>query len=66
MTFAPRGAIKSQMLADFVLEISTPPGEDTALPWTLSLDGDLTLEGAEQESFWRDHVAVIFGRQAIG
>ncbi|MCI60605.1 hypothetical protein A2U01_0081861, partial [Trifolium medium] len=32
--FAPRGAIKSQMLADFVLEMSNPPGKDTTLPWT--------------------------------
>ncbi|MCI52490.1 hypothetical protein A2U01_0073734, partial [Trifolium medium] len=33
-TFIPRGAIKSQMLADLVLEMSTPPGEDKASPWT--------------------------------
>ncbi|MCI65156.1 gypsy/Ty-3 retroelement polyprotein, partial [Trifolium medium] len=31
LTFSPRGAIKSQMLADFVLEMSTPPGEETTL-----------------------------------
>jgi hypothetical protein len=25
ITFSPRGAIKSQILADFILELSTPP-----------------------------------------
>ncbi|MCI72839.1 hypothetical protein A2U01_0094103, partial [Trifolium medium] len=45
LTFAPRGAIKSQMLADFVLEMSTPPGEDTTLPWTLSVDGASNIRG---------------------
>ncbi|MCI51207.1 gag-pol precursor, partial [Trifolium medium] len=32
LTFVPRGSVKSQMLADFVLEMSTPPGEQKASP----------------------------------
>ncbi|MCI04575.1 gag-pol polyprotein, partial [Trifolium medium] len=46
ITFAPRGAIKSQMLADFVLEMSTPPGENSAQPWTLSVDGASNIRGS--------------------
>ncbi|MCH91940.1 gag-pol polyprotein, partial [Trifolium medium] len=47
LTFSPRGAIKSHMLADFVLEMSTSPGEDTTLPWTLSVDGASNIRGSE-------------------
>ncbi|MCI67194.1 gag-pol polyprotein, partial [Trifolium medium] len=34
------------MLADFVLEMSTPPGEDKASPWTLSVNGASNIRGS--------------------
>ncbi|MCI25882.1 gag-pol polyprotein, partial [Trifolium medium] len=46
LDFSPRGAIKSQMLADFVLEMSTPPEENAASPWTLSVDGASNIRGS--------------------
>ncbi|MCI16522.1 gag-pol polyprotein, partial [Trifolium medium] len=46
LTFSPRGAIKSQMLADFELEMSTLPGEETTLPWILSVDGASNIRGS--------------------
>ncbi|MCI41022.1 gag-pol polyprotein, partial [Trifolium medium] len=46
LTSVPRGAIKSQMLADFVLEMSTPPGEEKESPWTLSVDGASNIRGS--------------------
>ncbi|MCI44775.1 hypothetical protein A2U01_0066014 [Trifolium medium] len=39
ITFMPRGNIKSQILADFILELSSPPEETSVQPWTLSVDG---------------------------
>ncbi|MCI64568.1 hypothetical protein A2U01_0085826, partial [Trifolium medium] len=45
LTFIRRGVIKSQMLADFVLEMFTPPGEDKVSPWTLSVDGASNIRG---------------------
>jgi hypothetical protein len=32
ITFSPRGSIKSQVLADFVLEMTSPPEEEGKLP----------------------------------
>ncbi|MCI32436.1 gag-pol polyprotein, partial [Trifolium medium] len=46
ITFSPRGAIKSQMLADFVLEMSTPSGMEKEQPWTLSVDGASNIRGS--------------------
>jgi hypothetical protein len=46
MTFSPRGAIKSQILADFVLEMTSPPEEEGNLPWTLSVDGASNIRGS--------------------
>jgi hypothetical protein len=46
ITFSPRGAIKSQILADFILELSTPPKENSEEPWTLSVDGASNLKGS--------------------
>ncbi|PNX58617.1 gag-pol polyprotein, partial [Trifolium pratense] len=46
ITFSPRGAIKSQRLADFVLEMSTPPTTERASPWTLSVDGASNVRGS--------------------
>jgi ribonuclease HI len=46
ITFSPRGAIKSQILADFLLELSTPPNEDNEQPWTLSVDGASNIKGS--------------------
>ncbi|MCI40924.1 gag-pol polyprotein, partial [Trifolium medium] len=37
ITYVPRGAIKSQALADFVLELTNPPGKEEPQPWTLSV-----------------------------
>ncbi|MCI38870.1 gag-pol polyprotein, partial [Trifolium medium] len=41
--YVPRGAIKSQVLADFVLELTSPPNESMPWPWTLSVDGSSNL-----------------------
>jgi hypothetical protein len=46
LTFTPRGSIKSQVLADFVLEMTTPPQEINMEPWTLSVDGASNLRGS--------------------
>jgi hypothetical protein len=46
LTFTPRGSIKSQVLADFVLEMITPPQETSMEPWTLSVDGASNLRGS--------------------
>jgi hypothetical protein len=46
ITFSPRGAIKSQILADFILELSTPPKENNEQPWTLSVDGASNIRGS--------------------
>jgi hypothetical protein len=46
ITFSPRGAIKSQILADFILELSNPPKENSEEPWTLSVDGASNLKGS--------------------
>ncbi|GAU33301.1 hypothetical protein TSUD_279790 [Trifolium subterraneum] len=40
------GAIKSQALADFVLELTDPPNEGETQPWTLSVDGSSNLRGS--------------------
>ncbi|GAU49430.1 hypothetical protein TSUD_181770 [Trifolium subterraneum] len=40
------GAIKSQALADFVLELIDPPNEGETQPWTLSVDGSSNLRGS--------------------
>jgi hypothetical protein len=44
--FSPRGSIKSQVLADFVLELTTPSQEASAEPWILSVDGASNLRGS--------------------
>ncbi|MCI46997.1 hypothetical protein A2U01_0068238, partial [Trifolium medium] len=46
LNFSPRGAINLQMLTDFVLEMSTPPEENAASPWTLSVDGASNIRGS--------------------
>ncbi|GAU47561.1 hypothetical protein TSUD_404080 [Trifolium subterraneum] len=46
ITYIPRGAIKFQALADFVLELTDPPSEGKAQPWTLSVDGSSNLRGS--------------------
>ncbi|PNX80925.1 gag-pol polyprotein [Trifolium pratense] len=46
ITFSQRGAIKSQILADFVLEMSTPPGAEKEQPWTLFVDGASNIKGS--------------------
>ncbi|MCI97107.1 retrotransposon protein putative Ty3-gypsy subclass, partial [Trifolium medium] len=35
ISYVPRGAIKSQILADFILELTNPPNESEPRPWTL-------------------------------
>jgi hypothetical protein len=49
MTFSPRGAIKSQILADFLLELTAPPEESSEQPWTLSVDGASNIRGSGAE-----------------
>jgi ribonuclease HI len=46
VTFSPRGAIKSQILADFLLELTTPAEENSEQPWTLSVDGASNIKGS--------------------
>ncbi|MCI57074.1 gag-pol polyprotein, partial [Trifolium medium] len=46
ITFVPRGNIKSQIQADFILELSSPPYETNTQPWTLSVDGSSNLRGS--------------------
>ncbi|GAU40680.1 hypothetical protein TSUD_88260 [Trifolium subterraneum] len=46
ITFVPRGNIKSQLLADFILELSSPPEAMNMQPWTLSVDGASNIRGS--------------------
>jgi hypothetical protein len=46
ITFSPRGSIKSQVLADFNLEMTSPPEEGNKLPWTLSVDVASNIKGS--------------------
>ncbi|GAU52027.1 hypothetical protein TSUD_418500, partial [Trifolium subterraneum] len=46
ITFVPRGNIKSQLLADFILELSSPPEATSMQPWTLSVDGASNIRGS--------------------
>ncbi|GAU47407.1 hypothetical protein TSUD_403880 [Trifolium subterraneum] len=46
ITFVPRGNIKSQILADFILELSSPPEATNMQPWTLSVDGASNIRGS--------------------
>ncbi|KAK2397192.1 hypothetical protein QL285_058795 [Trifolium repens] len=45
ITFSPRGVIKSQILAYFLLELTTPSEESKEQPWTLSVDGASNVRG---------------------
>ncbi|GAU27754.1 hypothetical protein TSUD_215650 [Trifolium subterraneum] len=46
ITFVPRGNIKSQILEDFILELSSPPEATNMQPWTLSVDGASNIRGS--------------------
>ncbi|WJX67579.1 hypothetical protein P8452_52035 [Trifolium repens] len=46
ITFSPRGGIKSQILSDFLLELTTPAEENSEQPWTLSVDGASNIRGS--------------------
>jgi ribonuclease HI len=46
IAFLPRGSIKSQVLADFVLEMTSLPEEEDQQPWTLSVDGASNIKGS--------------------
>jgi hypothetical protein len=46
VTFSPRGTIKSQILADFLLELIAPAEESKEQPWTLSVDGASNIRGS--------------------
>ncbi|GAU24437.1 hypothetical protein TSUD_364210 [Trifolium subterraneum] len=46
ITFVPRGNIKPQILADFILELSSPPEATNMQPWTLSVDGASNIRGS--------------------
>jgi hypothetical protein len=46
IVFSPRGSVKSQVLADFVLELTTPSEELSLEPWILSVDGASNLRGS--------------------
>lgn len=42
--FIPRGSIKSQVLADFLVEFKSPTEEATPYVWLLSVDGSSNLK----------------------
>lgn len=44
--FVPRGSIKSQVLADFVVELTSPSQEEVSFVWLLSVDGSSNLKGS--------------------
>lgn len=44
--FVPRSSIKSQILADFLNELSAPILEESSCKWTLSVDGSSNLKGS--------------------
>jgi len=44
--FLPRGSIKSQVPADFVVELTSPIQEETPHVWLLSVDGSSNLKGS--------------------
>jgi ribonuclease HI len=44
--FVPRGSIKSQVLADFVVEFTLPAQGETHFVWLLSVDGSSNLKGS--------------------
>jgi hypothetical protein len=46
IAFKPRGAIKSQVLADFLVEMTAEKGNMEATKWVLSVDGSSNLKGS--------------------
>ncbi|XP_045796465.1 uncharacterized protein LOC123890806 [Trifolium pratense] len=44
--FEPRGAIKAQALADFIVEMTTEKGSLAPVSWILSVDGSSNLKGS--------------------
>ena len=46
--YEPRGPIKGQVYADFVVELSSaaPPQEETGFRWVLSVDGSSNQHGS--------------------
>jgi hypothetical protein len=44
--FEPRGAIKAQVLADFIVEMTVEKGNLIAASWILSVDGSSNLKGS--------------------
>jgi hypothetical protein len=44
--FVPRGSIKSQVLTDFVVELTSPSQEEVPFVWLLSVDGFSNLKGS--------------------
>lgn len=46
ITFVSRGAIKSKVLADFLVEFNTPLEVSSLFLWTLSIDGSSNLKGS--------------------
>jgi len=47
--FSPRGSIKSHVLADFVVELTSPIQEETPHVWLLSVDGSSNVKGSGAE-----------------
>src|ERR1051325_7006097 len=46
ISFSPRTSIKSQSLADFMVELTSLPGEAPTQKWILSVDGSSNLKGS--------------------
>jgi len=46
IAFEPRGAIKAQVLADFLVEMTAKKGSMEAAKWILSVDGSSNLKGS--------------------
>jgi ribonuclease HI len=46
LTFSPKASVKSQVLADFVMEMTSPPVAADKKRWMLSVDGSSNLRGS--------------------
>lgn len=48
ITYTPRNSIKSQVLAIFLIELSSPIPKEIPKQWILSLDGSYNLKGSRE------------------
>jgi len=57
--YEPRGSIKGQIFADFVVELSSEIAQNTkdGFRWVLSVDASSNQLGSGAGSFWKDPTA---------